>query len=214
MFFQDLGLNLLSEVIGIVITVFLVDKVIQRREEKRWKPAKHLVYAKLLKLIDSFTGELFPMEYLKINNDFVFFGEIEVQPHWIVKSESDPHFNNLLFSLEEKIDAEKDLCFAKLPEVAKKIDEILMQYSYLLEPEIISILMKIREHIDLSLRNVDVPWSNFQKSPLISAFFHAIAVELVHLQSVLTKKATRIITMDEYVKEFKLLSEKILLGRN
>lgn len=92
------------------------------------------MYAKLLKLIDSFIGDLFPMEYLIINKDFVFFGDIEVQPNWVVKSDSDPRFEKLLFSLEEKIDAEQDMCLVKLPGAGKQIDEILVQNSYLLEP--------------------------------------------------------------------------------
>ena len=35
---NDLFLNLLSEIVGIVLTVFFVDKIIKYREDKKWEP--------------------------------------------------------------------------------------------------------------------------------------------------------------------------------
>src|SRR5688572_27042301 len=50
-----LNLNIASEFVGIAVTVFWVDRLLRRREESRWEPAKHLLYSELMDL----TGDLY-----------------------------------------------------------------------------------------------------------------------------------------------------------
>src|SRR5262245_27627477 len=57
-FLSNLLTNLLSECIGITITVFLVDRLLkrrdQRKEEQVWRPLKNLVYRNLFEIFDLF----------------------------------------------------------------------------------------------------------------------------------------------------------------
>ena len=51
---NDFLLNLLSEAIGIVVTVFIVDRLLKRREERLWLSSKHLAHHKLFEIFDGF----------------------------------------------------------------------------------------------------------------------------------------------------------------
>jgi hypothetical protein len=49
--FDDFILNLSTEIIGIIITVFLVDRLIVRHENKRRKPLQNKVYSRISELL-------------------------------------------------------------------------------------------------------------------------------------------------------------------
>ncbi len=62
--FQDLLLNIISEAIGILVTVFIIDRIIQRNEIMRWKPAKCLYFARLLGILENFLNLFLRAEFL------------------------------------------------------------------------------------------------------------------------------------------------------
>lgn len=72
---SDLLLNLAAEGIGVVVTVFGIDRLIQYREEKRWGPAKNLIYADLLEILDDLLMTVVPYEYFDIATRHYYFGE-------------------------------------------------------------------------------------------------------------------------------------------
>jgi hypothetical protein len=59
---QDMFLNLLSEFIGIIVTVFLVDRLIKEREDRRMQPAKNILYVKMTRQLHTFLMALAPIE--------------------------------------------------------------------------------------------------------------------------------------------------------
>jgi hypothetical protein len=51
----DLVGNLASEIIGIAVTVFLIDRIIEAREKRSWRPAKRVIHRRvLIGIIDPF----------------------------------------------------------------------------------------------------------------------------------------------------------------
>src|SRR5205809_6628878 len=76
----DLGLNLVSEIFGILVTVLLIDRIIKRREESRWKPAKHIVHYKLVEIISQLFTTVIPhyVHNVHIESNYVIyqFGEV------------------------------------------------------------------------------------------------------------------------------------------
>src|SRR5215208_5251030 len=65
----DMGLSLFADALGILITVFLVDRIIKRREEARWKPARYPVYSKFLRFNSRILSALIPfLPFVKSKN--------------------------------------------------------------------------------------------------------------------------------------------------
>lgn len=46
--------NLAAEIIGILVAVFLVDRLITAREKRRWKPSRDIAYARIVKAVGEF----------------------------------------------------------------------------------------------------------------------------------------------------------------
>lgn len=58
--FQQLWPNLVSEALGILVTVLVINTLLQRREQKRWAPARLIIARQLARDVrDSFLS-LFP----------------------------------------------------------------------------------------------------------------------------------------------------------
>lgn len=57
---SDLLLNLGAEAIGIVITVLVINKILERREEARWRPTKQNLYFPLFNAAESLVTSLTP----------------------------------------------------------------------------------------------------------------------------------------------------------
>jgi hypothetical protein len=54
----DLLLNLLSEGIGIAVTVLLIDRIIKHREKRTWRPAESVMHRRVLtQIIDPFLAK-------------------------------------------------------------------------------------------------------------------------------------------------------------
>lgn len=75
-------INLLSSAIWAVITIFTIDKLMQKREEKRFLPAKQVAYAKIAEVA------LEIQFYLTVPNErdsrplVIFFGQNDAIPDY------------------------------------------------------------------------------------------------------------------------------------
>jgi hypothetical protein len=80
-FLSNLLTNLLSECIGITITVFLVDRLLkrrdQRKEERVWLPLKHLVFRNLFEIFDLFLLREFGITPAG-NPRWFYFGSVKI----------------------------------------------------------------------------------------------------------------------------------------
>lgn len=80
-FFQPLieGLpsNLLAETVGILVTVFLVDRLIKRNEKLRWAPVRDWAHARLFETTESLLAKLLPAHLISDEEGFCIweFGE-------------------------------------------------------------------------------------------------------------------------------------------
>ena len=57
--FDQLWPNLVSEAIGIVVTVLVIDGLLQRRERKRWAPARLIIARQLARTYASGSAACF-----------------------------------------------------------------------------------------------------------------------------------------------------------
>jgi hypothetical protein len=69
--------NIAAEGIGIFLTVFIIDRLIKQREERRLLAAKQIVYARFLLIIDHLLedmSKLFPGDYCKSSENLYLYG--------------------------------------------------------------------------------------------------------------------------------------------
>lgn len=150
--------NLIAEAIGILVTVFLVDRIIQWREAKKWRPSKNLIKAKLFRiaygLTTSILGQLFLFKHSS-ELHFFYFGSVKaVSAGSFRKVGSD----EILKELEEKIKSwkEVEIYFNKdsLNKTYQELSNILEISSFLFEPKLHRLILELEHElastIDLS----------------------------------------------------------------
>jgi hypothetical protein len=67
---RDLLLNLLAEGVGIVVTVFVIDRLLQRREQRAWRPAIISIHERILaEVVDQFLEVVLPCDLVESVQD-------------------------------------------------------------------------------------------------------------------------------------------------
>lgn len=147
----DLGLNLISELIGIVIVVFWLDRIIQRREDNKWKPLRGMIYSDLLEVTDQLLFTLIPSEFrsLKISN------------YYFSSSQASTTLDSKFYSNKGEIaNAYLDNLQARLLVVQPAIEELksrlenIMRFSIfnLNSPEVLHNLLRLNDDLKISLQ--------------------------------------------------------------
>jgi hypothetical protein len=151
----DLGLNLFSEVVGILVTVFLVDRVLKRREEARWKATKGFIYSRLTNLVARIFDQFLPSAY---SEQFplldVSFGKSS-PPMLIIRDlrQLDLNAETVINLLRNEL-ADEPLrrwmvsTVEVLTAIQHEINGIINDATVFLEPEVLTILFTLRDHIE------------------------------------------------------------------
>ncbi|MDP2776179.1 MAG: hypothetical protein Q8O48_00925, partial [Anaerolineales bacterium] len=144
----DLLLNIVSEIIGIAITVFLVDKLIQKREDTRWLPSKFFLYSRLISHFDAVMWATVP--FIMSGSKYIYeFGDavattLDVQVDFSNKETSKELFSKLKEYLSEVSLDNKVEILKLLSQEKEEIDKILASSMTLIEPELSSKLMRLQ----------------------------------------------------------------------
>jgi hypothetical protein len=144
----DLSLNLISEIIGIAITVFFVDKLIQKREDAKWLPSKQFLYSRLIPHFDEVMWSTVP--FLMSGDKYIYeFGDA-VAATLVV----DINFSDIETSKEIWLKVNKYLSEISLDQTAgllkklslekEEIDKLLATSIILIEPSLLSTLMNLQ----------------------------------------------------------------------
>lgn len=124
---SDIGLNLVSEVFGIFLTVLIIDRIIKKSEESRWLPAKHVIYAKIMEIALEIQYYLSPERVA--DPLVVFFGMSDARPDYNKKI----NIENFIENLEQ---------------YHQRIKEVIDLTGMLLEPEIQTHLNALERHLE------------------------------------------------------------------
>lgn len=211
----DLILNIVSEIIGIAITVFLVNRLIQNREDVRWLPSKQFLYSRLIPHFDSVMWTTVP--FLMSGNKYIYeFGnavattlEVNVDfSNQVTTQEVWSKMNNYLseVSLDQKISILRSLSVEK-----EEIDKILASSIPLVEPSLSSNLMKLQETLARAASYV----SSFRldeklqpKNDEIAAFMYTVADAAQKSKVWVIGKATNKRSTEEFVLELVEMAQK------
>ncbi len=75
--FRDILINLISEAIVMLITVLFINRLIERNEARRWKPAKSMFFARLFGTLDNFLGVMLHPDFLKVERGAARFYHLQ-----------------------------------------------------------------------------------------------------------------------------------------
>ncbi|MFZ5858284.1 MAG: hypothetical protein ACOYZ6_15770 [Chloroflexota bacterium] len=149
----DIFLNIFSELIGIGLTVFLVDRLIKRSEERRWQQSKNIAYGRLLRIISAATIYLsqvctYPLKrYMyKFGKVYASSTEFDIFPE---SFEQDAVIEmNIRPKLAEMAVEHKTSSGRMLINFSEELDDELLKTSQLLDPELLTLLMELRASLE------------------------------------------------------------------
>lgn len=211
---RDLSLNLIAEFVGIVATVFWVDRRIKKREVEqelaRWKPATNLTYSRLYNLFNKFLSKILGYEFASIHN-FIYFGDVSCTATIDL---SNPTVNSLYFHIEEtyKKKLERRALYKKY---STDTDDCVIDTSLYenLRNEIVNILNISSESIDPELRSnllgIDDKLMEFIASCKgeIDEMTHLhvgfLLEDMVKIMTKLKKNSTKELTSDELLNQIR-----------
>jgi len=155
----DLSLNLFAEGIGIIVTVFVIDLILKRREAKRWLPAKKYSHAYLMKELDKFLthilGSVFEHDK-KGSSVFYEFGNVSVFGEASYKNYDPINVVAALNSHQNLYEVlQKAFDFEPLRNLANNLKNIIVTSSHLLSPELCSILIGLDSHVSEYIQELD-----------------------------------------------------------
>ena len=201
--FSDLALNILAEVIGIVVTVFWLDRLIARRdkerEENRWLPSKHYLYYHFSYSISTL------LEIVLVDGSYspkvvYFFGKKQVKAQEdfleITSKSADYHVSRFIKSYDDK---KNEVLMSRGENTERFIDV----YGQLLEPELLYLLIEYRD----LLRSIGLDYQGGKKyrsewKPMDDSAFKGRLIELVNsmypILIWLDKHATKKMGIEEY----------------
>ena len=167
--YTDLLLNLVSEVVGIFFTVFIVDRIIARREENRWKQAKYMTYVQLINKVDT---TLQIMNFSSETQTICYFGDLEV------------NFNNYTGSVSSFERKETIVEIAAIKGLKTYIEYLLDVNQSIRTPEMVTLLLKFINPINQL--EIYLETRNKRRKPLeflLQSEFVDVALEILNYTS-------------------------------
>jgi hypothetical protein len=175
----ELALYISEDLFGIILAVFVLERVLARREERRWLAAKKWLYVILLETIDDLLRRLLPpsvpgeetegeIPVYEVTGNRVHFGEVVAYGLLrLLVSPGDKDLQSHVFWYAEELEPLEYASRAKaaLSEAREQIRDTFASSARLMEADITAMLMNLEqaimaaiEHMDsaISLRNEQV----------------------------------------------------------
>jgi len=132
--------NLITSAIDIIITVGVIDALINRQEKNKWKPAKGLLLSDLLNITDELIFELLPKQSRKINPISYKFGNtITTTTATINKQDLNGVADEILKNINYYLNANLDI----INDVHKQLEYVLRFSSIIMQPILFNHLLKL-----------------------------------------------------------------------
>jgi hypothetical protein len=145
---ENVIVNLFTDAISIAVTVLVIDRLLKKREEQRWRPTKSALRARIFGAVQDIVGFM-PSEYLqapdlriyRFGNSYVFAYQRVIEPFPMPDK-----LTESIISTHLKIDALLGKLRIDCLNTAKKtIDDIINTSGFMLEPELIELPLTLDE---------------------------------------------------------------------
>ncbi len=159
--------NYFSIILGIIITVFLIDKLIKNREKRKNLPIKAIAYSLLWERIDNFLDDFLPLEFRNVNFGSINFETYFDSTTFLIKKYEDYELREYMERSYEKeilsinrLKFNKDIYeknikhyndnLNKIAQFNKDLSDIITQYKFVIDYELVilinSNIYKIKKH--------------------------------------------------------------------
>jgi hypothetical protein len=194
---ENLCLNLCTEIIGIFITVFIIDRLIKSREAQRWKQAKATMYANILNSISDTIRQL-PNEFLQAEKPMVYYyGNSTAIIKAGIREQS---LKEILPILEKEIRKHGDFDVNIFFAAKQRIGEVINSSAFLLEPTLTELLLTFDQQVSiLKESNLDST-TTANKQEAIARVLPLIFRSITSINSWLVKQSDKSISFDEHLK--------------
>jgi hypothetical protein len=170
-----LALDLTEHLFGIVLAVFVFERMLAWREERRWLAAKNWLYMILLETIDDLLKELLPQAVphqqeekgvetnretavYEITGERIHFGEVVAySPLELLVSPDDKDLQSYIIWYAKKLEPPRyaDLARVALSDTRDQIRDVFGSSGQLLEADITARLMGFEQAIAAAIRHLD-----------------------------------------------------------
>jgi hypothetical protein len=167
-----LALDLTEHLFGIVLAVFVFERILAWREERRWLAAKNWLYMILLETIDDLLKELLPatvsdkergetqgeIAVYEVSGERVHFGEaVAYSPLRLLVGPDERELQSHIRWYVERVGPPRyaDLARAALSDAREQIRDMLASSGQLLEAEITAMVMSSDQAIAAAIRHLD-----------------------------------------------------------
>ena len=202
---NDMLQNILAEALGIFITVYLIDRFNKRREERRWLPSKHLLYAKLIHQVTRLMRETIPYGLWKRSRTVYCFGQVRAMAS--IEFENSDMFE-VDTRIYQTIKDEGQFDTKPLSKYQTNFENILDSYAHIIEPELLEYLLKLEANLT-SLSKNTIDWKNETEIKLFSVSLRGALVNASQIGLWLEKQASQRISREEFAQEFKEKTQEL-----
>jgi hypothetical protein len=187
---QDLIPNLISSVFEIIITVFVIDRLVSKKEEKRWRPTKLLLFVNLLEIQDRLLFELLPNKFLKPQIQSYRFGDLTGVTTYEIVEFSSPAIQE---ELRKRAEAISNVIKNTLDVIAARLDSLMVANAHVIEPDLLHLLLGLDRALD-RLRsfqaNQPASLTEMEREDL-RELFERVIVRSLDIRTWVLNKATR-----------------------
>ena len=171
----ELGLDLIVYLFAITLGVFVIERMLAWREERRWLAAKNWLYMILLETIDDLLKELLPQAVphqqeekevetnretvvYEVTGERIHFGEVVAySPLKLSVSPDDKDLQSYIIWYAKKLEPPRyaDLARVALSDTRDQIRDVFGSSGQLLEADITARLMGFEQAIAAAIRHLD-----------------------------------------------------------
>jgi hypothetical protein len=165
----ELAMYVTEDLFGIVLVVFVLERVLARREERRWLGAKRWLHMILLESIDDLLRQLLPAAVpeeetegetavYEVTGERVHFGEVAVYGMLrLLVTPDDKDLQSYVFWYARELEPLKYTSQAKaaLSEAREQIRDTFGSSARLMEADITTMLMNFEQAILAAMRHLD-----------------------------------------------------------
>jgi hypothetical protein len=170
----ELALELVVYLFAITLAVFVVERMLAWREERRWLAAKNWLYMILLETIDDLLKELLPrtvpsrrkeepdrepmITVYEVAGQRIHFGEaVAYSPLELMVGADDKDLHSHIFWYARELGASRyaDLARSALSDAREQVRDMLASSGQLLEADITAMVMSFDQAIAAAIRHLD-----------------------------------------------------------
>lgn len=143
-------INIGTTILGIIATVFWIDRKIKEREELQWLPSQHFIYSKFIEISGNGLLYTLPTRGIKSSEDIYYFGNVSSPLKYEIRTDLEGLDLYADWEVELKILTPKEIerKIDRLTDILSEINAILTQSSYLLKPDFLSLILDARQKLE------------------------------------------------------------------